>query len=152
MLTRVRTSVKQPLLGLILGLIYGAGLTAAGFFAAGAGHGTFTLLALASSPAGLAQFPGTILVAPVLWALVGWLLSNKKRKRLLLTIMLLHYAGAVYLLTVSEYADWDRFAISPSWALKVIVLGFSWYLLGQVVLWILFLQPENPATLVERQP
>src|SRR5215467_14292418 len=138
MLARGRVCLKQALLG----FAYGCALTVFGFLAAGYGHGTYTLLALASSPAGVVGLPGMLLLGPALWAFVGWLLSRRdRRKTMFLVVMLLHYAGAVYLLTSSQFADWE--IVAGNWErIRFAAVGsYCWYVAGQIVIWITFFMP-----------
>ena len=126
----------------LLGFAYGCALTVLGFLAAGYGHGTYTLLALASSPAGVVGVPGMLLLGPALWAFVGWLLSRRgTRKTMFLVVMLLHYAGAAYLLTSSQFADWE--IVTMNWEqIRVAMVGsLCWYAAGQIVIWTTFFMP-----------
>lgn len=79
---------------------------------------------------------------PLLWALVGFLLSKSYRSHALIAliaIMIAHYGGAIILLTVGRFAEWDNF-----WSLVnsadsfgvLIVVGLLFYVGGQTILWL----------------
>jgi len=58
-----------------------------------------------------------------------------------LVVMLLHYAGAVYLLTASQFADWE--IVTRYWEqVRFAAVGsYCWYVAGQIVIWITFFMP-----------
>jgi len=98
---------------LICGAVYGVGLSVAGFYATGYGHGTYALLGLASAPLGaisslLGLFVSPVFsygviaalfAAPVLW---GWIWSllqpESPRRRQFLFVILLYYASVAVVL------------------------------------------------------
>lgn len=120
----------------LLGAAYGIVLCGIGMMAAGAGHGTYIFVILASAPVWALTNAGPIgvgislLAIPVLWFVVGLLLNGKSRQKtaVFLTIMLVHYASAVWLLL----ADRQEWRLTNQ---MLAVLGFSVYLLGQIVVW-----------------
>src|SRR5580765_1700576 len=75
------------------GMLFGVGLAALGFLAAGAGHGTYVLIGASSAPVGVLGIRAALAGAPIFWAVVGaafdWL-EKPWRNRLVTAVMLLH--------------------------------------------------------------
>jgi hypothetical protein len=123
---------------ILRGVLFGVGLAVLGFSAAGAGHGTYVLIGASSAPVGVLGIWAALAGAPIFWAVVGaafdWL-EKPWRNRLVTSVMLLHYAGAVLLLSREPYGDWEVLVrlTSTLWPFLV-----SWSLLyfgGQIVIW-----------------
>lgn len=123
---------------LSLGALYGTGLAALSYRAAGAGHGAYCVLGLVSAPMGFLGVLAALITLPFLWTAVFAL----REKKMFLTAMLLHYSGAALLLTMPLFADnfgdWDHLARTWEASSALLVLCFLWYLAGQVFLWINF--------------
>ena len=123
----------------VAGVLYGMILAAAGITAAGAGHGTFVVIGVASSPLGLFQ---NVLVAwsgtPVLWCLIGFSLgrvTHYEGRRVFLLLMLAHYGSLFFILRPpSEFADWGYVSRLPGFFAGAI----AFYAVGQIALWVAF--------------
>lgn len=123
------------------GLTYGAALTTLGVILAGAGHGTYLLLGVASAPAGYLGVAISILFPPLLWGAVGWLLSRADRSpwRQLVTISLLaHYVSIFFLPCFEEYAEEKYVLKTWEYSPSLLILGLVVYLGGQAVIWYLW--------------
>jgi hypothetical protein len=123
------------LIGLLVGLI----LSFVGFIAAGIGHGSYVIIGLVSSPFGLL---GNVLialfVAPVLWALFGYLAATaaqRNKRRLFLALMAIHYLTLLPIWSNPDgFGDW-------SYVGRVrdeVMLGFVLYGIAQIALWAVF--------------
>jgi hypothetical protein len=125
---------------LSLGAVYGTGLAVLAFLAAGFGHGTYVVLGLASAPLAMLGVAVALISLPFLWMSIFALLYC--RKRLFAMAMLLHYLGAMVLLTVPRFAesfgDWNSFARVWGRSPGLLVLCFLWYGAGQIFLWMDF--------------
>jgi uncharacterized membrane protein YbaN (DUF454 family) len=125
---------------LSLGAVYGTGLAFLGYFAAGFGHGTYTVLGIVSAPMGIVGILFALISLPFLWTGIFVLLH--RRKRLFAMAMLLHYLGAMVLLTVPRFAesfgDWNY--LGRVWARSpgLLVVCFLWYAAGQIFVWMDF--------------
>ena len=122
-----------------VGLAYGLALAVMGVMAAGAGHGTYVVIGLASSPFGLLQNVVIgLLGAPVLWGIAGLLLSavrDSAWRAVFLAVMFAHYGGLLLVLfRPSPFADWSHASKMPEFVAEVI--GF--YIVGQTALWATF--------------
>jgi hypothetical protein len=121
------------------GLLYGIVLTCIGVGAAGAGHGTYVVMGLYSSPLGLTQ---EIVIAlfgtPVLWCVAGALVGVVRYwppRIAFLIAMAVHY-GALPLILASGsvFGDWSHAERYPD----VVIFGVIAYAVGQLILWVLF--------------
>jgi len=146
---------------LICGAVYGVGLSVAGFLAAGYGEGTYVLLGLASAPLvaissllSLIRIPafsfgaiGAIFAAPFLWGWVWSLLQPEgPRRRQFLWVIILYYAStAVILATTYEFGfrGWEY--IVRFWRIRpfLLIAGFSWYGIGQILMWLIWRLNRN---------
>lgn len=139
----------------LIGFVYGALLAIFAFLAAGMGHGTYVLAGLVSAPIGAIGIPAAFYGAPVLWSCTGLLLRNpgsRLRRLLFLCLVVTHYLSSVALLTGERYGDWKQFVkgFSSGQSATVLVVGLLFYLLGQVVIWVVFLKPDLRETVKER--
>src|SRR5262249_32130077 len=121
------------------GFGYGLYLGMWAFIATGAGHGSYVLVGLFSSPLGLSQnIPIAMVSIPFLWCFIGFILgrvTHSVARLIFVLVMLTHYAAlSLILRSPSEFADWERAWRYPSFLMGSI--GF--YLVGQVALWIAF--------------
>jgi hypothetical protein len=117
----------------VIGIGYGLGLAVLSFMAAGAGHGTYLPLAVASAPLVILGVPTALLGTPVLWAVIGRLATVQPA--IAMPAVLVHYGAAgwlvvgtefgdrQYILKIHEFAPW----LLPTWTL--------FYLAGQVAVW-----------------
>jgi hypothetical protein len=123
----------------IAGFFYGIGLLCIGIGAAGAGHGTYVVMGLYSSPLGLT---GEITIAlfgtPVVWCATGALVGAVRYwpwRIAFLIAMAVHYAALPIILSEgSPFGDWSYAEKHAS----TVTFGVSVYVAGQLVLWILF--------------
>jgi hypothetical protein len=121
-----------------IGFCYGAVLAFLGLVAAGAGHGTYVIIGLSSSPLGLTQnIAVAFFGAPFLWCLIGALLGETRRRiprAIFLATMLAHYAAIPIILGRDYFGDWDRLGRAS----EVAAIALAVHALGQLVLWGLF--------------
>jgi hypothetical protein len=120
------------------GVTYGAGLTCLGIMAAGAGHGTYLLLGIASAPLSFLGIPLSIISPPLLWGLVGWLLSRAERgpqRQIVPALFLVHYAAILLMPLFEDYAEGKYIAITWAHNPVILILGAGVYLLGQGLMW-----------------
>lgn len=121
------------------GLAYGLGLTGVGVLLAGAGHGTYLLLGVASAPLSLLGIPVSMVSPPLLWGVIGGLLSHAHKspqRQILLAAMALHYVAVLLLPLFEGYAEEKYIARALEVNPVVVGLGVTLYLLGQVIIWL----------------
>ncbi len=123
------------------GFAYGLVLLALGVMAAGAGHGTYVVLGMSSSPLGLTDsIPLAILGAPVLWCAVGAVLGRvmlRGFRRLFLGAMVAHYLALPFILSpASKFGDWAYAGKVP----ERVALGLAVYSAGQLGIWVVFVR------------
>jgi hypothetical protein len=121
------------------GALYGIVLCTVGVMAAGGGHGTYIFLTLASAPVIILGVVVSLLAAPILWFVVGWLLNdkNKQKKIFFLAIMSVYYISAGFLL-IDRREEWQYMGQLWKVAPLLVTAGWAWYLTGQIVVWIIF--------------
>src|SRR5262245_58968137 len=103
--------LNKPHLIAVGGAVLGAILGFLAIVAAGAGHGTYTLVAMTSSPLGIGGIPIGLLGGPIVWGTMAFLVaksSQRKERRLFVLAVAVHYTVGILLILVSEFADWDR--------------------------------------------
>jgi hypothetical protein len=122
----------------ICGAIYGMGLAALSFLAAGAGHGTYVVLGLASAPLGILGITVALIGLPFWWT--GLFVLARRNQGAFIGAMLVHYLSGAVLLTNHRFADsfgdWNYFAGMWATSRAFLVGWFVWYLAGQMFLWI----------------
>jgi hypothetical protein len=122
----------------ISGLLFGLGLAALGFFAAGGGHGTYVLIAASSAPLGVFGIWVALAGAPVLWATVGagfdWLAASRRRW-LIGPALMAHYVGTIVLVSREPYGDWAHLwrLLHTLW--PALLAWVLLYVAGQIVMW-----------------
>jgi len=124
----------------LYGFLYGLVLAGIGLMAAGAGHGTYVLLGLYASPLSLMQnIALAIFGSPVLWCIIGGLLAGTGKRGwtiIFLVAMLTHYVSLPWvLMDGNTFGDWEY--VAKVW--WFVLLGIGVYVVGQVILWIVFL-------------
>ena len=142
---RVGLNVQKGV-SVTVGLAYGLGLTLTGSLLAGAGHGTYLLLGIASAPVSFLGFIPSIGGPPVLWSAVGALLpytGRKPQRQVLFGIMLLHYLGVALVPFFDEFAEWKYFERVWEAYPVVVLMGGSLYLVGQIAIWFCWLGNET---------
>jgi len=142
---KVVTKTKHRWLWL-WGLFYGLALTFWSFGAAGAGHGTYVVMGLSSSPLGFLGIPIALFSLPIFWAFIGLFLSKVYRpsyKMAFLSFIVAHYLGIVPLLITEPFGDWKRF--SKVWTMMplAIIGGLTTYVIGQVAMWFAYLKTDT---------
>jgi len=128
--------MKRSLLFSLGGLAYGLLLAAIGMGAANGGDGVMIPLYVYGSP----LFVPLLFFAPiVVWPIVTVMLNRahqQKFKNFFISLMAIHYIGAVVYLTT--WGDWDHFfRLWNRSPFSVLILVAS-YLIGQVTIWFLF--------------
>ena len=118
-----------------MGFLYGLLLTVFGVFAASAGHGTYVLIGVFSSPFGLLGTRAAFFGAIILWSVMGLLLGSSRKKLFLLTIAT-HYVGIVLLLNTESFGDWQYFDQALESNATSIFLGLAIYIVGQLAMWL----------------
>ncbi len=134
----MKTELKAPAKSWLGGLVYGLSLTGVGVLMAGAGHGTYLLLGVASAPLSFLGIMFSIVSPPLLWSTLGGLLpySHKSPQRqILLTALVLHYLAILLLPFFEEYIEEKYLAKALEVNPVVVVLGMALYLLGQAIIW-----------------
>ena len=118
------------------GLAYGVGLSLLAVPMAGFGHGTYILLALASSPFAAFGNVAAIVAPPFIWTLIWSLL--RERRQIFLAAIAIQYVSAAVVLIVTHFGDWEY--LSKSWKLQplLVAIGFAWYVAGQGLIWLDF--------------
>ena len=136
---------RRSVVLVITGSLYGILLAIIGLLATGAGHGTLVLIGMSSSPVGFFGIPIALLSPPLLWAIMGWLLSKSERspyRIIFLVIMAVHYLSLWPLLTREPYGDWEYFdKMWQSWPV-IVATGIACYVVGQAVIWLYFLRRQ----------
>jgi hypothetical protein len=119
----------------LTGLVYGLCLTALGWNASGAGHGTFFFLSLAVFPYGLGF---------LLWPAIALLLAKIDDgfyRDLFLSVIAVRYA--LIAVFVVNWGEVQRIPIAwmytPGYILEWILI----FLAGQVLIWVLFVRKVN---------
>jgi hypothetical protein len=128
---------RRVIKGIIAGLLYGVLLAFLSFMAVGPeGRGTGIPFLMSSAPFGLlGMFGGAAWGAPLLWAIVGALVTDPGRLVPPGAVLLVHYASGillamVYLTSLERDGD-DVVQFSP----EVIFIWAAVYLIGQAVVW-----------------
>ena len=113
---------------------------------AGAGHGTYLLLGIASAPLSFLgisfSFVGPPLLWTTLWALLPY--TNKRPQRQIVAVALvLHYAALLLIPFFDLYAEGKY--IDRVWRASpvIIVMGAALYLLGQIMIWLYWFRREQ---------
>jgi hypothetical protein len=122
------------------GFGYGLVLALIGLIGAGAGHGTYVLLGMYASPLSLMQHIAlAVFGLPVLWCLISALLAGTTKRGWMiafLVAMLAHYVSLPWVLKEGEtFGDWEYAA--KIWGF--VLVGIGVYVVGQVIIWVVFL-------------
>lgn len=137
---------KRRVMLVIAGLLYGILLAAVGLVATGAGHGTYVLIGASSAPLAFLAILPALLSPPLLWAIIGGLLSQSGHpgsRAFFLVIMASHYLSLWPLLTREPYGDWESFdRMWQTWPV-ILATGVACYMVGQAVIWLYFLQRQK---------
>ena len=129
---------------IVVGFLYGVSLAAIAVVAAGAGHGTYIPLTLASAPFCLLGVLIALIGTPLLWGLVGylcWRVAKGKSIVPLVALMGSHYIVGLFLAfnPNSQYHDMDRLLDGIKFGMQpLFVVGAAVYVLGQLCLWAYF--------------
>jgi hypothetical protein len=132
------------------GLVYGLSLTGVGVLMAGAGHGTYLLLGVASAPLSFLGIPFSMVSPPLLWSVMGGLLSyshKSPQRQILLAALALHYLAILLLPFFEGYAEEKYIAKALEVNPVVVGLGVTLYLLGQVIIWLYWFRVETKINL-----
>ncbi len=120
-------------------------LTFWSFAAAGAGHGTYVVMGLSSSPLGFLGIPVAFFGLSVFWAFIGFLLSKAQYSSYKLAFLLFivaHYVSIVPLLATQPFGDWEYFSKVWSMIPLSIIGGLTTYVIGQVAIWFAYLNTD----------
>lgn len=136
-------NTKRLVVFLMLGGIYGVTLSFVGFMLAGAGHGTYMLLTIASAPLSLLGGFWFFVGPPLLWTVVGAFLAYSSRipqRQIVFFVLSLHYVSGPLAWFVADYADLKYF--ERVWLINALVLlaGITFYMLGQISIWAYWLK------------
>lgn len=121
------------------GFIYGLILTGVGALMAGAGHGTYLLLGVASAPLSYLGIIFSLVSPPILWGAIWGLLphSYKSPQRQIFVVALaLHYLAIPLIPFFKVYSEEKYIAKALEINPIVVSLGAALYLLGQVIIWL----------------
>jgi hypothetical protein len=117
----------------IAGLLYGISLAILGWFATGAGHGTFFFFSLAVFPYGIGL---------ILWPLIGWLLADSRAyfQRILFIITII-FRYALIVIYVLFYGSSEIPYIAVTWRYSrfAILAPVALFLIGQLLIWAIVL-------------
>ena len=135
----------------VAGFLYGLVLACLGFLATGAGHGTYVIAGLASSPVSVIQSIWIALLSPpFIWSYVGFWLGGSAHvfgRLIFLLCMLMHYLGLIWVLRrPSEFADWGYVSKLPEFFAGAV--GF--YLIGQIAIWVAFCLAIREGRMLDR--
>ena len=125
----------------LAGLLYGLSLASIGLLEAGAGHGSYLLLGIAAAPLSFGGIRFSLIAPLILWTTVGCFLSStyKSPQRQIFVLLLgLHYFAVPFVSLFRLYSDPVYIAEAWKYNPLMLVLGFAVYLLGQVMLWLLW--------------
>lgn len=132
--------LEQNPLAVVIGFLYGLSLTVLGIALAGAGHGTYLLLGIASAPLSFFGVVASVVSPPILWATLWAFLAyaaTKHRRTIVALALIAHYIG---ILLVAVYGDEY---VDPKYITKVwdanpfmMVIGLGFYVLGQAAIWL----------------
>lgn len=119
---------------------YGLILTFFSYKYMGYGHGIYVPMALFSSPLGYFGIRIAFLGTPILWGIIGYLLSKSDLLyfKICMFIMLIHYISFFILsLNFKNWNDWNNFTDTNliNILLKYLITGFVIYFVGQIYLW-----------------
>jgi hypothetical protein len=128
---------------MLIGGVYGSSLTVVGVLLAGAGHGTYGLLGVASAPLSFLGIKFSFVGPLLLWTTLGGLLaysSKAPHRQIVAVALIVHYVAILLLPFFGDYADGKY--IGRAWHTNpvMIVAGATLYLLGQVTLWLYWLR------------
>jgi hypothetical protein len=136
------SDLRNPRVLGAIGFSCGIGMSALGFLAAGAGHGSYVLLGLFSAPLGEFRSVVVALIGPpFLWSMVGlilgWSRTNWLCRIAFPVLLIIHYLSLFMILSPpSPFADWKYVEKVKS----LVIVGFTFYLAGHCFLWILYVQ------------
>jgi hypothetical protein len=126
-------NLASAIFGFLVGLAYAAIYLVLAFMAAGAGYGTGIFFA-AVGPYGLG-----LLVFPILGFLAGDL-KPFLSKVLFISVLVIHYALVINLLRIDWLRDIARVEKMWNFSAWNILLPAGFYLLGQAVIWTVFIR------------
>ena len=126
----------------VMGVIYGGLLAWCAFAAALVGEGTYIPITVFSAPflflGTTIAFVTTLVSIPILWGIVGFLVTRLRRvgARVALVLLLaLHYAGMIPLLVWSSIDEPARIRMMLGRDPFLVIFGLGTYLMGQVLVW-----------------
>lgn len=126
------------MLQVLAGLCYGGVLAGLAIIAAGAGHGTYIPMAVSSAPFGYFGFMAAAGGAPILWGGVGALLywpRRGSRKRIMIVVLVIHYASALALVMSPSFGDWAYVVRSMPAIGTIMSVWAAAYVIGQFAIW-----------------
>jgi hypothetical protein len=127
--------MKKKIALSIAGGAYGVMLSLLGILATGAGHGTSALLEIGSAPIGVFNFVLGMFFAPLMWAVIGFIVGNGNRT-LLVAIMSIHYASIALAPSFHSAEDQEYLARTSAHNPGFMIFFVAFYLCGQAALWI----------------
>jgi hypothetical protein len=131
---------------LVIGFLYGLSLTVVGVLVAGAGHGTYILLGIASAPASFLGIIFSVISPSLLWTMVWGILPNihkSPQRQIFFITLTLHYFSILLIPVFEDYSEGKY--IVKVWEMHpaMIILGFTIYLVGQVMIWLFWFRTRS---------
>ena len=120
--------------GALIGGAWGIGLLFWAFAAAGSGHGSYLPFGLVAAPVS-SLFRFGVLLAPVLWAAIGYALTTQSGA-VAVVLLALHVGGALTTLvfgTPWEASRQQWAQLAAPWAFVLVWPGFAAYAVGVFV-------------------
>ncbi len=120
--------MTDPLRGALTGGACGVALLTWGFFAAGAGHGSYLPFAIAAAPIS-STFRVGFVAAPFLWSAVGYALG-RRWAGVTLVVLAMHVGGVATTLVFGsrwETAGQQWESLGAPWAFVLVWPGFAAY-------------------------
>ena len=121
------------------GAVWGLTVLALSVSLAGAGHGTFVLLGFFSAPISL-------LGSKAAWIsciFVGIALAFSAPRKEFPFVAAIHYMSGLAVISVTEFADWQRLSVLPFEYAIVLFIGVAVYAVGNVLLWRVWLAAQR---------
>lgn len=117
----------------IAGFAYGLVLTVFGVMLAGAGHGTYILLGMASAPFSFFGVIFSVIVPPLMWGALAGLLAE--RRQTLLVALAVHYFSLLLIPFSEDFGESKYLVKAMEDYPAVLISSVAFYAVGQVLFW-----------------